>query len=665
MNNLNIADYETYHNYITTNPNEVHYFLDKFTINYTYFFRNYEIYKRLEQILDLSKCSSNRIIKVWSCPCASGEEPYSIAMLFDYLKKLHPTFSDFRITASDIDKTALKMARKGIYNDYSIHDVPENYLNTYFLKKNTQYGFQYEISKEIKDKVELIEEDVIEGHKKNVKYDIIFCRNLFIYIKHDARERLIKTLESHLLEGGLLILGGTETLTKVENNFRTLDLRNRFYIKNTFNPRGIIKKFEFDQIKKVPKQVKPLLPKPIHEAHKHEVIKKRQVFDKAKFTKKEKVIDVKLHADQLKTAKSPIELSKAKIINKQNNVDKKPETPTRKDLDKNKKDETQKDKKIKKEEIKDVHVVKVLSIGEREELVKERERIVRSREILLQQHEEELEKLVEMLNHKEKDLENLRKQLRLREKNIKERTENAENLIREADQKVNQLKQREKQVEHRVNQMGNYTKNFVQHVKLFGTPSKEEDKISQEDHSISSFEKRDIDRAMNPNDRGELILYSGYYGLINSFDQNDTAKKLIINNLGSGIALIMKDPKTHIFAMSNIALPNSSASKQDLHIKFPHIFADTSVKDLFNNLIYHGAKKDNIKAHIIGGARMFSDYDLTYQENIDTVKNKLNKLQIEIESEDIGGLSERKVSYDTINDIVFVKKSWEFEYRKI
>ena len=157
----------------------------------------------------------------------------------------------------------------------------------------------------------------------------------------------------------------------------------------------------------------------------------------------------------------------------------------------------------------------------------------------------------------------------------------------------------------------------------------------------------------------------GYYSLINSFDIDINATKFAIQGLGSSICLILKDPINNIFAMSHISLPDSSASKQGYHLLFPHTFADASVKDLFNNLLYNGAKESNIRALIVGGAKLFLDYDMTYQENLDTVKNELKSLDIEVEAEDTGVLSERAVVYDTINDALYVRKTWEFQYRKI
>ena len=98
---------------------------------------------------------------------------------------------------------------------------------------------------------------------------------------------------------------------------------------------------------------------------------------------------------------------------------------------------------------------------------------------------------------------------------------------------------------------------------------------------------------------------------------------------------------------------------------YPWSLKFLSFKDLYNFLIYNGANNANIKALIVGGAKLFLDYDMTYQENIDAVKKELKTKEVEIEGEDIGGLSERAIIYDTINDSLQVKKTWEFEYRRI
>jgi chemotaxis methyl-accepting protein methylase len=156
-------------------------------------------------------------------------------MLFNNLESKIINFPDYEIVASDIDKTALKIAKEGVYGEYSIHEIPRNYLETHFTRRETQLGPKFIINNEIKNKVEFIEEDIIRGHKKNTKYDVIFCRNLLIYINRESKEKLLRTLENHLMHGGLLILGKTEMLVNIKSNFKSIDSNNHFYVKSRLN----------------------------------------------------------------------------------------------------------------------------------------------------------------------------------------------------------------------------------------------------------------------------------------------------------------------------------------------------------------------------------------------------------------------------------------------
>ena len=129
--------------------------------------------------------------------------------------------------------------------------------------------------------------------------------------------------------------------------------------------------------------------------------------------------------------------------------------------------------------------------------------------------------------------------------------------------------------------------------------------------------------------------------------------------------MILKEEFNKIYAISHSGFPNSSASKQGYHLVSPHSFIDTSVKSLLNTMLYYGAEKDKIKAIIIGGARLFKDFDLTYQVNIDSIKKELEKNDILTEIEDLGGLSERTLKYDIIHNPLYIKREWEFKFRKI
>jgi len=290
MIRVNCDTLESYYRYILETPSETDKFLDCFNINYSVFFRNWEVFEQFEKIFlsslyltkkdivseltpnperqyrkrttNLSLNNENRNLKktrkvsitqfisqtslyrkiwnplenekyinIWSCPCANGEEPYSIAMILDNLKNQIPGFPLVRIIASDIDNDAIRRAKLGIYNEDSTKNVSTFYENKYFTKKKEFFGFTYSINKEIKDYIEFVEEDVTKAHQTSLKYDIIFCRYLLIYISRKTRKIFLNIIENRLNRGGLLILGKTETLLNSQSDLKLIDASNRIYKK--------------------------------------------------------------------------------------------------------------------------------------------------------------------------------------------------------------------------------------------------------------------------------------------------------------------------------------------------------------------------------------------------------------------------------------------------
>lgn len=232
MYRLNMISDDDYLDYISRNSDEFKEFCDLFTINYTYFFRNYEIFKHLSNNIAKIKRRNKHKLMIWSCPCATGEEPYSIAMLFDTLRNVNPNIPDVEIVASDIDRRVLDFARDGVYGAYSVHDLPETYMKSYFTTKTTRIGPQYTISEKIKDKVRFLEEDLTNGHSLSQKYDVVFCRNFLIYLNKKSQRRVLKTIADHLNPGGLMIIGKTEMVLNSKSSlFRLTDARYHFYEK--------------------------------------------------------------------------------------------------------------------------------------------------------------------------------------------------------------------------------------------------------------------------------------------------------------------------------------------------------------------------------------------------------------------------------------------------
>lgn len=674
MKHLNLEHYQQYINYINSNPNELDLFLDKFTINYTYFFRNFNVFESFEKYLKIYVRDLKRPLNIWSAPCATGDEPYTIAMMLDQYKNSVKDFPDFKIVASDIDKNALIIAKKGIYGEYAVHETPKIILNTYFSRQDTDIGPKYTINNNIKKKVTFFQEDIIKGHQNKEKFDIIFCRNFIIYINQYAREKLMRVIESRLRNGGLLVLGGSETFSPQGTCFEAINIRDRFYIKNlssqndsfqhkiynTFqsrearNNRKIVdnKKGEIHNKKKVDLVQKGNL-----------IEKKVKKFEIEKHTEKKSIVNrikVKNRAQNtLKSQSNPIikkqepaELKITDIVvnNGYNNF-----APKSKE----------KPKIYPKINEKSLIEKKEILLGKKEEDLRLKEISLERRLEDLELRSNYLEKEMEKLEIQRKKIQKFYTNSKEKERQIDTKIQLLEQLKKRLEKREQVIEQKERQLQDRLNHIGQYSRQVIQREIQININSKEIELREEEKEIVPPFDEKRYDRVEKTNSKKEYVIPMGYYGLINSFDNTIHGSKFSIEGLGSSIGLILKDPINNIFAMSHISLPDSSASKQGYHLLFPHTFADTSVKDLYDNLIYNGADESNIRALIVGGAKLFLDYDLTYQENLDVVKKELQALDIEIDAEDTGGLSERSIVYDTINDTLFVRKSWEFQYRKI
>jgi len=590
IQNLNFKSHEEYLNYLKSNPEEIEKFNEQFTINHTYFFRDSDVFKALENHFKNLKNKSK--IRVWSAACATGDEAYTVALILDKLNKQVKNFPDFKVNASDIDKRAINVAEQGKYSEFSLHNTPDEY-NQYFKRIETPYGPEFKLDESLKKKVEFIEEDITISHKKKIKYDVVLCRNFMIYLNNNARNDLLRIIESKMSNGGLLILGLSESLLRVKSGFKPIDIKHRFYIKRSSYP---------------------------IESH------KKQIEELIKKTKEKDLINF----DELAL---------------QSNIN---------------------NKSQKFEEQKLNEQIKEFTIEEQQETIQKRthglikrELIIQEKEKILLQNQLYLEKREKDISKKVKYIEELLQFIKEQENELNFSIKNMESFSNQLEEKENHLVYKEKQLDHQFSQIGYYTNQLLLKEKSF--PEEESKYI--DDYSLVD-EKR-IDRIINPNEDLELAIPLGYYGVLNLHIQNETARKFGVNSLGAGIVLLLKDDSNKIYGFSHSGFPNSSASKQGYHLVSPHSFIDTSVKSLLNTMLYQGAEKNKIKAIIIGGARLFKDFDLTFQENIDSIKRELEKNSILTEFEDLGGLSERAVKYDVITNSLYVKKAWEFEFRKL
>ncbi|MBI5741831.1 MAG: tetratricopeptide repeat protein [Nitrospirae bacterium] len=198
------------------------------TVGETYFFRDRKSFDILEgDILSgliRKRAASGRYLRIWSAGCASGEEPYSIAIL---LSRLIPDFADWNITilGTDVNLSFLSKASKGVYSEWSFREVPSWIKDRYFRK--TREGL-FEILPEIRKHVTFsylnLAEDAYPSLTNNTNaMDIIFCRNVLMYFSRDHQTAVGRKLYRCLVDGGWLIVSMAEISSELFSPFVQVD----------------------------------------------------------------------------------------------------------------------------------------------------------------------------------------------------------------------------------------------------------------------------------------------------------------------------------------------------------------------------------------------------------------------------------------------------------
>jgi chemotaxis protein methyltransferase CheR len=187
--------------------------IDALSTNHTSFLREASHFDFvLTRVLpDLCKRAS---IDIWSAPCSTGEEPYSIAVTL--LEKLGmPPKPALRIRATDISTKALVVAKKGTYGADRLRPVPAAVVRKYFTQ-TTAGSFQ--INPDVRKMIDFERVNLIEPIRGSRMFPIIFCRNVMIYFDKPTQERVVGSLTRFLEPGGYLMIGHSESLMGVHHS---------------------------------------------------------------------------------------------------------------------------------------------------------------------------------------------------------------------------------------------------------------------------------------------------------------------------------------------------------------------------------------------------------------------------------------------------------------
>lgn len=180
-------------------------FRDFLTINVTEFFRNPDKFEELRQAVLPELLRRFQRLVMWSAGCSTGAEPYSLAITLD---ELDPT-GQHEVLATDIDEEALKAARNGAFLERDMLEVNPQRRQRYF----TQDGDHWVVRPEIRAKVKFRQQNLLsDAFPADV--DLILCRNVVIYFSEEAKFELYRRFHRALKPGGILFVGGTESLLK-------------------------------------------------------------------------------------------------------------------------------------------------------------------------------------------------------------------------------------------------------------------------------------------------------------------------------------------------------------------------------------------------------------------------------------------------------------------
>lgn len=215
---LGLSSFDQYCDIIDseTSP-EVEEFVNAITTNFTRFFREQHHFDFLRELL--AEYQHSRRLRIWSAGCATGEEPYSIAMaLLDSIDDIATW--DIKILATDIDTNALRTAAEGVYKQNRIDDLDEQIVKRWFQRGRGLFAGSVRVNPALRDIVSFRELNLIASWPMSRPFDIIFCRNVVIYFGLEAKKTLFARFAEAQRPGDYLFAGHSENIGNLSDRYK-------------------------------------------------------------------------------------------------------------------------------------------------------------------------------------------------------------------------------------------------------------------------------------------------------------------------------------------------------------------------------------------------------------------------------------------------------------
>ena len=237
MSQVGIDSYAEYIDHLQVNAEEFNALFNTILINVTSFFRDPEAWSFLRSDLIpglLAERSPEDQVRIWSAGCASGEEAYTLAMVFADAIGPDRFRQRVKIYATDVDEESLAQARHAAYPESAIENVPPNMVPTYFERQGNHYIFR----KDLRRSVIFGRNDLVQDAPIS-RIDLLVCRNTLMYFNAETQSKILGRLHFALAPKGLLFLGKAEMLLSHTRIFDPVDLKRRVFRKTIAAPVGL------------------------------------------------------------------------------------------------------------------------------------------------------------------------------------------------------------------------------------------------------------------------------------------------------------------------------------------------------------------------------------------------------------------------------------------
>ena len=224
-----IQQADDYVRFLQQNTSEVEALFQDLLIGVTNFFRDTEAFAALEsQVIPrlIAGKTADAVVRVWVPACSTGEEAYSIAILFLEAMDVAKQNCKLQVFATDIDRRSIDCARAGIYPASVASDISAERLARFFILDAD--GSHYRVQKRVRDALVFSEHDLIRDPPFS-RLDLISCRNLLIYLGPELQGKVMRLFDYALRPGGYLFLGTSETVGEFSTVFATVDRKAKVY----------------------------------------------------------------------------------------------------------------------------------------------------------------------------------------------------------------------------------------------------------------------------------------------------------------------------------------------------------------------------------------------------------------------------------------------------